>query len=122
MYYERQDIAIVGGTSAGSYYSTPLLGDLYAVSWTGTLQSTATLTITNEKTAAAVLTLARGSGAITRYPRTSVVTTTGGTVINTTATGGAVRDYVPFARDRLKVVRSAVASSTGSLTLTVVMR
>ena len=116
---------VVATTTAGSStvtaYTPMVNGRLISIRLKGghTFGSTGTVTVTNEGTGESLTVSALGSTAgFTKYPRATVVTSTGGAI--KPSTGSAMPDYMVLANERIKaVVAKAGASHTGTFVFTI---
>ena len=121
MYATTHAVAILTSASSAATVYTPMVnGRLISLRLRGghTMSSTATVVITNEETGERLMTTTAGSTAgWTKYPRATVVNSTGGAV--KPSTGSAMPDYMVLANARIKtVIATAGAAKTGTLDVT----
>lgn len=105
-YVARSRITATTDTSSGvTAYSTTMTGRIInVIYYTGTLTTTADITMTVEGTSQPIFSSTGGSTSRTIAPRQVVHDTTGGTVLVTTSSSLPVRDYIAMANDRVKCV------------------
>lgn len=121
MFAAKESFTVTASSSdgAGTGYSGVVNGRVLSIAYCSTtIPTTGTLTFTNEATTESILVKGGGSSKWTSYPRPAVNTSTGGSVVYSTASANAkVRDYYYIAGTRLKC---ALAGAGGARTATII--
>lgn len=127
MFVEKRTIALVGSADGtGTFYSEPVhqgkvLSVTYTKDATNPLTSgTADITVTDEATGQAILTITDAAATATYAPRQAVIVNTSGAALVYSA-GNPVQDFIYLAGTRIKVAIAQAGDATKVGTITVLL-
>jgi len=123
-YFQRQLVSLAGSTAAGgstAYTADPVTGCLsafyYKPSTSKPLATAETITVTGAETGISYFLTALGTAAVFWLPVGTLKSSTGGTVLFTSASAASkLRGRLPIVNERLKIVLTqSTAAAVGTL-------
>lgn len=127
MFVEKKTIALIGSaTGTGTFYSDPIqFGKVLSVTYTKDATNPLTsgaadITITDEATGQAILTITDAAATATYAPRQAVIVNTSGAALNYSA-GNPVEDFIYICQTRVKVEIAQAGDATKVGTITVLL-